>query len=130
MAAGGRQPESGRPAAIRVRFGIDVGAGVQQHLRDFDNVLRRFLAEILDSVGRDVMQQCRAMLAHRTNPHEFRMRAEQVAEPGGISGNDRIRGDFEIRYRRISARQTFEMRGELGPACEPVHARDEELRVG
>src|SRR4030095_681917 len=42
----------------------------------------------------------------------------------------RVHRRFERRDRRISERQRFKVPGKLRPACEPVPARDEELRGG
>src|SRR5262245_19495041 len=66
MPARRRQSERCRTSPISVRLGVYIGAGLQQQLRNLDNVLRRLLAEVLDAVCRDIMEQGRAMLTSRT----------------------------------------------------------------
>ena len=70
------------------------------------------------------------MLPRRSRPHQLRMLAQQLLERRDVAADDGVHRRFEVRDRRIGARQRFKMLGELRPAREAVAARDEELRVG
>jgi len=50
---------------VHVRQGIDLGAGVQEDLGDFDGAGRRLLSPAFDAVGGDVVQQRRVVPARR-----------------------------------------------------------------
>jgi hypothetical protein len=84
------QSERGGPPAIGVGFGIDFRAGVQQHLRDLDNVLGSLLPEVLDAIRGNVMEQSGAMLAGRTHSYQSRIIAQQPFEPLDITVDDRV----------------------------------------
>ena len=128
--AGGRQAQRGRSAAVRLGFGIHISAVCQELLGDLDDVRGSLLTEVLDAVRRDVVEQSRAVLARGTSVRELRVLRQQVVERRLVAADDRIRGPFELRDRRVGPPQRFEMPGELRPALEPVAARDEELGIG
>ena len=60
-------------------------------------------------------------------PWITRYRERMLPRPGA---GDRIRRGFEPGNGRIRARQAFQMAGKFRPACKPMPARDEELRLG
>jgi hypothetical protein len=97
MDAGSYQADGGASAAVGVRLRVHVGARVQQDLRDLDDVLRRLLAEILDAICRDVMQQRRPMLTRRACPREPGVLFQEPLQGRRVAADDGVRRGFESR---------------------------------
>src|SRR5438552_2949829 len=94
------QSEAGRSAAVG-GLCVYVVAGVQQHLRDLDDVLRRPLPKILDTVRGDTMQECGTMLARRTLPREVWVITQQLLERRCVAADDYVGCRFEVCDRRV-----------------------------
>jgi hypothetical protein len=99
MDAGGREVQRGVALAIHLRGGVHVGAGVQQRRGDGHDVLRRALAEALDAVRADVVQQRGVMTARRSRPHQHRILAQQPGQRLEIAADDGVGGGFEPGHR-------------------------------
>src|SRR5262249_28845126 len=109
---------------------VDVGTGIEEQFRNVDRVPGRLLTKALDAVARDVLQERRLMVARRPRAYERRVCTEQEPERRHVAGDDGLDRGFELRKGRGRARERVDVRGELRPALEPVHARDDILRVG
>ncbi len=75
---------------------IDLRPRVNQSPRDGSSIRRRFLAEILDPVGGDVVQQRRAMLPRRMVVHESGIPRQEVVQRRDISCDHRVSGSLEL----------------------------------
>src|SRR5262249_27688791 len=113
--------------AVSFGLGVYFGACVQEEICDLDNILRGLLAEVLDSVGGNIMEQSRAMLAHRTGLHEPRIVSQQIRESARVAIDDCVRRQFKCQDRRMRAVEPLQVTDELPPTCKTVAARDEEL---
>jgi hypothetical protein len=58
------------------------------------------------------------------------MVTQQSAEPGDVTGDDRVRGVLEPDDTRILPIQSFDVQQQLRPALDAVQPRDDELGVG
>ena len=120
------QAERRGPAAVHLGLGIDLGARVEQDLRDPHDVLRRFLAISLDPVGRHVVQQRGIVLALRACADQLRPLAQQSLQRLLVAVHDRLRGGL-VGSARV--REGIEVCAEFLPALESVGAGEHELRV-
>src|SRR5258708_1971958 len=122
MDARRHQPQ-GRRSAIHRRLGVDLGASLDQHLRDRDYVLRSLLSEILDAVGTHILQEGRVMLARRAGSNQVRILAKQSLKTCYVAADDGVYRRFELCDGRVLEFQRFQVLRELDPVVEIMMAR-------
>ncbi len=59
--------------AVCVRHCVDLGAGVEKYLRNFNGVLRGLLPVILEAVRAHIVKKRGPMYARRTRSNQFRI---------------------------------------------------------
>jgi len=129
MTARYQHAHGGALGAVHVTKRIDLGAGVQKDLRNFDRVRRRLLPPVLDAVGGDIVQQRGLVPARRDRADQLRILAQHRAQRRHVTRDDCLHRGFESRDRTVEPGNFGECR-EIRPALETIFVRYDRLRVG